>query len=199
MHVSSEAGADLHSVPNAVAGLKCLISLGANIPSRWGTPPATLRRAVRILEHNRVFIVACSRIYRTPPHLGAGLMPEFYNAAIFVRTNHAFGELLRLLKNIERMAGRQVRARWSARPLDLDLIDCGGRVMNVRAPTRLGGPLVLPHPLMHRRGFVLVPLVEVAPHWRHPVLGMSAETLLRRNPGLARGIAPVDSAGHSWH
>lgn len=84
-----------------------------------------------------------------------------------------------------------MKPRWSARPLDLDLIDDCGRVMNWPEPTRPGGPIVLPHPLMHRRGFVLVPLEEVAPHWRHPVLGASATTLLARDPGLRRGIAPA--------
>lgn len=118
-------------------------------------------------------------------------MPEFYNVVIMTRTNHSIGGLLRLFKIIERMAGRRVRSRWSARPLDLDLIDYGGRMLNWPTLNLPGGPLVLPHPLMHQRGFVLVPLAEIAPHWRHPVLGLTAGALLRRCPGLRRGITPA--------
>jgi 2-amino-4-hydroxy-6-hydroxymethyldihydropteridine diphosphokinase len=118
-------------------------------------------------------------------------MPEFYNAVVLARTNLSLGGLLRVVKAIERNAGRRSRARWSARPLDLDIIDYGGRRLNWPALNRSGGPLVLPHPLMHQRGFVLVPLAEIAPHWRHPVLGLTAGALLRRQPAHQRGIAPA--------
>lgn len=188
MRVSYDEGRDLHSAVNGIASGSCLISLGANVPGCWGTPTATLCRSLGVLEQNKIFTIACSRIYRTPPHPAAGLMPEFYNAVVLVRVSQPIGSLLRRLKVIERMAGRRVGPRWSARPLDLDLLDHGGRVMNWPAPTRPGGPVVLPHPLLHRRGFVLVPLAEIAPHWRHPVLGISAGALLKHNPGLRRGI-----------
>jgi 2-amino-4-hydroxy-6-hydroxymethyldihydropteridine diphosphokinase len=169
----------------------CLISLGANVSGAWGNPIATLCRSLDILEQNRIFTAARSRIYRTPPHSGAGLMPDFYNAVVLTRTNIPIGCLLRIFKTIERSAGRRARARWSARTLDLDLIDYGGRILNWPARNRVGGPLVLPHPLMHERGFVLVPLEEVAPHWRHPALGLTAGELLKRRPGLRRGITPA--------
>ncbi len=115
-------------------------------------------------------------------------MPDFYNAVALIRADLPLGSLMRRLKYIERRAGRRTRARWSARSLDIDVIDHGSRVLNWPALNKTGGPIVLPHPLMHRRGFVLVPLAEVAPHWRHPVLGLTAEQLLARNPGLRRGV-----------
>ncbi len=118
-------------------------------------------------------------------------MPEFFNAAAVIRADMAVGSLLRHLKYIERRAGRRVRTRWSARPLDIDIIDFGGRVMNWPVPTRSGGPIVLPHHLMHVRGFVLVPLAEIAPRWRHPVLGLTAGEMLARNPSLRRGVVPL--------
>lgn len=119
-------------------------------------------------------------------------MPAFCNAVAALRTDLAIGSFLRLLKSIERRAGRRASPRWSRRPLDLDIIDYGGCVMNWPALTSAGGPIVLPHPLIHRRGFVLVPLAEIAPHWRHPALGMSAADLLRRAPALHRGIIRID-------
>lgn len=191
MHVTYAYRCNSHNAINGMIEPNCLISIGANVAGSWGTPSATLCRSLEILEQNRIFIVACSRIYRTRPHSGAGLMPEFNNVVVLARTHCSLGALLRLFKDIERQAGRRVRARWSARPLDLDLIDYGGRILSWPALNRAGGPLVLPHPLMHERGFVLVPLEEIAPHWRHPVLGVTAGALLRRRPSLRRGIAPA--------
>lgn len=199
MCVSYVAGWGLHNTSKVLASVNCLISLGSNVAGYWGTPAATLCRSLDLLGQNDVSIVACSRIYRTPPHPGAGLMPDFYNAAVIARTSLSIGGLVRLFKSIERAAGRRMAPRWSARPLDLDLLDLGGRVLNWPETTRPGGPIVLPHPHMHGRGFVLVPLAEIAPRWRHPVLGLTAEGLLKRDRRLRRGIAPVDSAGHSWH
>jgi 2-amino-4-hydroxy-6-hydroxymethyldihydropteridine diphosphokinase len=182
---------DSHNAINGMIHPNCLISMGANVSGVWGGPMETLWRSLDILEQNRVFIVARSRIYRTRPHFGAGLMPDFYNTVLLARTNLPVGGLLRLFKTIERCAGRRMRARWSARALDLDLLDYGGRTLNWPVLNRTGGPIVLPHPLMHERGFVLVPLEEVAPRWRHPVLGLAAGTLLRRRPELRRSIAPA--------
>jgi 2-amino-4-hydroxy-6-hydroxymethyldihydropteridine diphosphokinase len=191
MPVSTAYQNDSHNPINAVGSSNCVISLGSNVPGCWGAPTATLHRALHILEQNHVFIIARSLIYRTLPHSGAGLMPEFYNAVILARTRLSPGGLLRIVKAIERSAGRRNRPRWSARPLDLDIIDYGGRTLNWPALNQTGGGLVLPHPLMHERGFVLVPLAEIAPHWRHPVLGLTAGALLRRHPELQRGIAPA--------
>jgi 2-amino-4-hydroxy-6-hydroxymethyldihydropteridine diphosphokinase len=167
------------------------VSLGANTSGCWGAPPDTLCRSLQELERCDINIVACSALYRTRPHNGAGLMPAFYNMVVAIRADHAPGSLLRVLKVLERRAGRRPSPRWSRRPLDLDILDDGGQVMNWPATTRPGGPIVLPHPLMHRRGFVLVPLAEIAKHWRHPVLGATAADLLRRGPGLRRGIVQV--------
>ena len=167
-----------------------VISLGANTPGCWGAPAATLRRARQELERCGIIVVDCSQLFVTSPHIGAGLMPDFYNLAMLIRADMAIGSLMRRLKYIERLAGRRVRPRWSARPLDIDVIDYRSRVMNWPTPTRAGGPIVLPHPLMHQRGFVLVPLAEIAPHWRHPVLGHTAPELLARSPHLRRGVSP---------
>ena len=168
------------------------VSLGANTQGCWGAPSVTLCRSVRELERCGINIVARSPFYLTRPHAGAGLMPAFYNAVVQLRTSRSIGSIFRLLKGIERRAGRRASPRWSRRPLDLDVIDYGGRIMNWPDRTRPGGPIVLPHPLMHGRGFVLVPLAEIAPHWRHPLLGMSAVDLLRRTPSLRRGVIRVE-------
>jgi len=76
-----------------------------------------------------------------------------------------------------------------ARPVDIDILDYGGRRLNWPALRRERGRLTLPHPHLHTRTFVLVPLLEVAPHWRHPVLGHRPRTLLAKlNPKARSGV-----------
>jgi 2-amino-4-hydroxy-6-hydroxymethyldihydropteridine diphosphokinase len=94
--------------------------------------------------------------------------------------------LLQLLKRIERRAGRKPAPPLSARPVDIDVLDYGGRRLNWPALRRERGRLVLPHPLLHARSFVLVPLAEVAPTWHHPVFRRQARTLLARLPAKVR-------------
>jgi 2-amino-4-hydroxy-6-hydroxymethyldihydropteridine diphosphokinase len=92
---------------------------------------------------------------------------------------------LRLLKEIERQSGRRGGRPWGARTLDLDIIDYKGLVMGwapgrKSVPRERVRPLVLPHPQIENRPFVLKPLLDVAPDWRHPVLKLSVRELWRR-------------------
>jgi len=76
-----------------------------------------------------------------------------------------------------------------ARPVDIDILDYGGRRLNWPVRRRERGRLILPHPELHSRAFVLVPLLEVAPHWRHPVLGHPSRTLLAKlGPSARSGV-----------
>jgi 2-amino-4-hydroxy-6-hydroxymethyldihydropteridine diphosphokinase len=120
-----------------------------------------------------------------------GRQPHYLNMVIGMHGSVAPGTLLRLLKRLERRAGRRMRGHWKPRPLDLDILDFGGRILGRRDRNRVAGRLLLPHPELHRRGFVLVPLMAAAPGWRHPVLGAHASQILARTPGLARGVEPA--------
>jgi 2-amino-4-hydroxy-6-hydroxymethyldihydropteridine diphosphokinase len=86
--------------------------------------------------------------------------------------------LLAHLRALERRAGRERRERWGARTLDLDILDYNGVVLNDHAGQSTDAELVLPHPSMHEREFVLAPIAEIAPRWRHPVLRKTARQLL---------------------
>ena len=162
-----------------------LLALGANLAGPWGTPVETLRRARRELSRTGLAILAESGVYHTLP-LGPGRQASYLNAVLLLRARIAPAALLRHIKHIERRAGRRLGTRWGPRCLDIDILDHGGRRMGWPQRRRQPGRLVLPHPEMHRRAFVLVPLLEVAPHWRHPALAVAGRTLLARLPRVSR-------------
>jgi 2-amino-4-hydroxy-6-hydroxymethyldihydropteridine diphosphokinase len=161
-----------------------LVGIGANYPGPWGTPSATINRALRNLDEKGVALVAVSELYETAA-LGRAGQPSYVNAVAQIETAMPPESLLRRLKQIEREAGRRGGSPWGPRTLDLDILDYQGRVKNwqggvprfARAGLR---PLVLPHPWIENRPFVLRPLLDVAPDWRHPVTKESAQTLWRR-------------------
>ncbi len=152
------------------------LGLGANL----GDPEAQLRQALECLNTaEEVEVTRISRFYRTPP-LGPPGQPWYVNAAARVRTRLGPEELLRLLHRVEAAMGRERGEKWGPRVIDLDLLLYNGEV--IFAPD-----LVVPHPEMHRRAFVLAPLAEIAPQAWHPVLQKSAAELLA-------GLDPADLA-----
>ena len=179
-----------------------LLALGANLPARDPrdgqllTPPETLLRAVRILHEAGFVPYRASRIYRTAPEGGAPDDPDYANAVILARAPGPAGACLLLTKAIEEMFGRDPAApRMAARPLDIDLLAAGDLIWPDtagwhRAAAAEGGTdsLVLPHPRLHRRAFVLIPLRDVAPHWRHPVTGETVAGMLRAALALTPAI-----------
>jgi 2-amino-4-hydroxy-6-hydroxymethyldihydropteridine diphosphokinase len=156
-----------------------LLALGANVRGVWGSPSETLRRARQELALAGFRNVRASRVYATLP-LGLGRQARYLNAVLSMQGSLAPGALLRLVKGIERRAGRRIGRHWGPRCLDIDVLDFGGRRIGWPPRRRERDRLMLPHPEMHLRPFVLVPLLEVDRHWRHPVLGVSGRTLLAR-------------------
>ncbi|XOB99645.1 2-amino-4-hydroxy-6-hydroxymethyldihydropteridine diphosphokinase [Deinococcota bacterium DY0809b] len=153
--------------------------MGSNLGDRAGH---LLGAVTALARRPKVRLAGLSLVYETEPVGPPGQGP-YLNAVAALETECDPQELLATLLAIERAHGRVRRERWGPRTLDLDLLDFGGRVLE-----RPG--LALPHPRLHERPFVLVPLADVAPGWRHPLLGRTAAELL----------AELDAGGvRPWH
>lgn len=146
-----------------------LVALGANLPSRVGLPADTLTAAMAELGLRGVRPVATSSLHVTQAWPDPS-DPPFVNAVSVIETTLSPSMLLDALNGIERGFGRVRGTPNAPRALDLDLLDYNGLVQD--------GPPILPHPRMHRRSFVLLPLAEVAPDWRHPVSRKTVRQLI---------------------
>jgi 2-amino-4-hydroxy-6-hydroxymethyldihydropteridine diphosphokinase len=163
-----------------LAGGPILVGIGANLPHPvHGSPLGTCEAALEALARTGLRIIRRSPWYRTAP-VPASDQPDYVNGAVEVETGMDSTALLALLHRIEAEFGRVRKERNAARTLDLDLLAYGGEV---RAGS--DGP-ILPHPRLHERAFVLLPLRDVAPGWRHPRLGRTvAELIAALPPGQA--------------
>lgn len=175
-----------------------LIALGGNISGDHGGPEQAIPAAISALVAVGVTVAAQSRLYNTPC-FPAGAGPDYVNAAVSVRTTLGPQALLDLLHQIEARFGRARTQRWGMRTLDLDLVAFDDVVLPDQATQdqwrhldpmkqREVAPdqLILPHPRLQERAFVLVPLADVAPDWRHPLLGKTVQQMCADLPPEAR-------------
>jgi len=144
------------------------IGLGSNL----GNPEREIEQALGLLEMRAMAIDEVSSLYRTEP-VDAPADRWFLNGVARASCRLEPVELLEVLMTVEKALGRERRERHDPRPIDLDLLLVGDAVMDEPG-------LTLPHPRLHLRRFVLVPLVEIAPHLVHPKLGVTTEELLSR-------------------
>jgi len=146
-----------------------IIALGGNI----GDVRASFDSAYKALSQS-CHIITKSKLYPTPALVakGAPSQPDYINAAIHVASTLTPTELLAELHRIEALHGRERKEHWGSRTLDLDLIDYEGCISHDSA-------LMLPHPALVDRLFVLQPLHDIMPNWIHPVTSRSVQEMLR--------------------
>jgi 2-amino-4-hydroxy-6-hydroxymethyldihydropteridine diphosphokinase len=156
-----------------------LIALGANLASPAGLPPITLARALGSLAQRGIRVRKVSRFYRTPAWPDPN-DPPFVNAVAAIVTPLGPAALMNVLHEVETEFGRERTVANAPRTLDLDLLDYEARIDT--------GPPILPHPRLADRAFVLVPLADVAPDWRHPQTGKTLLQLLEAIPAADRDV-----------
>lgn len=172
----------------------CLIAMGANLPSATGTALETLEASLKLFLLESLQIVRISKWFSTPA-FPAGSGPDFVNGAVLVKTTLAPEKVLSALHRIEASMGRTREYRWEPRLCDLDLIAYDDLVLPDTETfekwsaleidsqqTETPGQLILPHPRLQDRSFVLVPLNDIAPDWRHPVTGFAVSEMLAALP-----------------
>ena len=150
------------------------ISLGSNLGNRLDN----LTKALILLEAEDIRVLVISPIYETLPWGFESTF--FYNACAELETTMTPEQLLKTLLKVEEKLGRVRNSEdgYSARIIDLDILSFDDLIIN-------SSLLTLPHPRLHLRNFVLVPLSQIAPSWRHPILKKSISALIHESPDKA--------------
>ena len=176
--------------------VQALVAFGANLPFEGETPAHTIAKASKALAAEGLSVLALSRLFATPC-FPAGAGPDYVNAAAVLEVSAEIDatSILQRLHRVEGDFGRIREQRWGMRTLDIDLVALGDSVLPDAATQdawRLLPPeaqirsapdrLILPHPRLQDRAFVLVPLADVAPDWVHPRTGLSVRQMLAALP-----------------
>jgi 2-amino-4-hydroxy-6-hydroxymethyldihydropteridine diphosphokinase len=183
-----------------VKSIHALVALGANLPFEGDPPERTIATAFKALAKEGLTVLALSRLYATPC-FPAGAGPDYVNAAGLLEVGEEVDatSIMQRLHRVEADFGRKREQRWGMRTLDIDLVALGDSVLPDAATQdawRALAPeaqarsapdrLILPHPRLQDRAFVLVPLADVAPNWVHPRTGQSVAEMLAALPAADR-------------
>ena len=169
---------------------QCFIALGANLLSVCGSPKESIVTAISAISDQGFIEIRQSHFYRTPA-FPKGNGPDYVNAVISAQFQGESVDVMRALHSVEEMMGRTRQERWESRVIDLDLLAIDQHIVPDRdtfntwmtlplseQKTRQPQELIVPHPRIQDRGFVLVPLADVAPDWRHPILNKTVLEML---------------------
>jgi len=153
-----------------------IVALGANLPSRFGTPAQTLYAALKAMTEKGIWPVQISRVWKTAPVPFVEGQPWYHNAVAAVETSKSAHDLLKTLLEIEEEFGRVRTVRNAPRLLDLDLIAYDRQIIPE------GPEIIVPHPRMDSRAFVLLPMADILDEWTHPQSGVSLDDLIAAIP-----------------
>jgi 2-amino-4-hydroxy-6-hydroxymethyldihydropteridine diphosphokinase len=183
-----------------------IVAVGSNQRAVEGRPDVIVREAISAIENRGAMIRKISKFYQTPCFpVGAG--PDYINAAVLIEVPWSPEETLEHLHAVEAQFGRERVQRWGQRTLDLDLIanedvvspslaihdqwrNLDIEIQKTTAPTEL----IIPHPRVQDRAFVLIPLMDIAPDWMHPVLGKNVSEMLDALPAVEKvAVIPLNA------
>lgn len=153
------------------------VALGANLPSQYGTPKQSVLQAMTAMEGRGLSIAKRSSPWASAPVPYDPAQPDYINAVVEVKCEHSAPELLQILLKIEAEFGRVRGKKNAPRVLDLDLIAYGAEIIEQ------GEELIVPHPRMQERLFVLKPLEEVSMGWLHPKSGQNIAEMVQEITG----------------
>jgi 2-amino-4-hydroxy-6-hydroxymethyldihydropteridine diphosphokinase len=158
------------------------IGIGGNLPSEnFGSTPEVLAKALQVIDAKVCAVVRCSPWYRSAP-VPVADQPDYVNAVLEVSTDIPASDLLIRLHEVEAEFERVRTIRNAARTLDLDLLMYHNHIIEIKGKNNL----TVPHPRMHERAFVLLPLRDLVPDWVHPGNGRAIEELIRVLPADQR-------------
>lgn len=184
--LQEESGSFLITLP--------IVALGSNEETEFGGAEAIVRSAFAALEKAGLALRAASDLFATPC-FPAGFGPDFVNAVVVLEPGRSAQEIMTILHRIEADFRRKREHRWGPRTLDLDLIAMGETILpdlatqrhwQELAPERqmqlAPDQLILPHPRLQDRAFVLIPMAQLVANWKHPVIGKTVNQMLAALP-----------------
>lgn len=147
--------------------VEAFVALGSNIEPRG----KYIQRAINLMnDHPQIEVLEVSSVYETAPE-GGPEQGQYLNAVAKISTTLGAMDLLNALQKVEKELGRKREVFWGPRTIDLDILLYGQEIIS-------NDRLTVPHPLMHERRFVMEPLAQIAPEVYHPILMMTARTIL---------------------
>jgi len=161
------------------------ISIGSNLRGHMNNPKNIMDLVFHNLSIHGLRVRKASKIYISKPS-PSGFGPLFYNRVVLIKTSLNAIDILKRLKNIERIYSKRSTQRNAPRVLDLDILDYNGEIINKL------NYLQIPHPKMYKRDFILKPLHDLSPYWIDPLKGKNIKSLLfnckRSNISIAKAI-----------
>ncbi len=154
------------------------LGIGSNLDSKFGDRYNNIRRTLKLIQEEKIVVKKISKFYETPSYPNKK-NPKFINIVIEIEYNLDPEMLLKKIFLIEKKMERKRNTKNEPRTCDIDIIDFKGLIKNQKN-------LVLPHPKMHKRNFVLFPLKEINPQWIHPILNKKIDFFINNLSQIAR-------------
>ena len=146
------------------------LNIGSNLDSKYGSRFDNISIAINLLIDSKIKVRKISNFYETPSYPNRDL-PKFLNIGLMIEFKSSYLNLLKIIKQIEKKLGRTRTKKNNPRVIDIDIIDFKGEIKKTKK-------LILPHPRCHLRNFVLFPILQINPHWFHPIYKKNVRYLI---------------------